>query len=104
MTTCLSGPCSSKKYFVGDVGTEIIVDVCVDITAALAQKLFVLKPGAAVPEEWVGGVYRSRYIRYVVVAGNFDVAGDYRVHGWVQLPTGEWTGDEDQFTVYDRFS
>jgi hypothetical protein len=102
MTVCQTG-CASSKYYVGDVGTEVLVDVCVDISAAIAVKLYVLKPGATAPVEWAGGVYQLQYIRYVIQAGDLSVAGEYKVQAWVQLPGGTWRGDVATFRVYAPF-
>jgi len=102
--SCQTGTCNSGKYYVGDIGTELIVDVCVDISTATSLKLFVMKPGDLVAEEWNGGLYQAHYIRYVITAGDLDRAGEYRVQAWIQLPTGEWRGDVDKFTVCDVFT
>lgn len=102
MTEC-SSTCTSSKYYVGDIGTELIVDVCVDISTATAVKLYVLKPGATVAVEWAGAVYQSHYIRYVIKSGDLSVPGEYRVQAGVTMPTGSWRGDVDVFRVYAPF-
>jgi hypothetical protein len=103
MTVCQTG-CGISKYYVGDVGTELIVDVCVDITAAVACKLYVMKPGATVAVEWAAGVYQTQYLRYVIQAGDLSIAGEYKVQAWVQLPSGSWRGDVGVFRVYPPFA
>lgn len=104
MTTSCTTGCGVSKYYVGDIGTELIVDVCVDITSATAAKLYVLKPGATAAVEWVAGVYQTQYLRHVCVAGDLSVAGEYKVQAWVQLPNGSWRGDVATFRVYPAFS
>jgi len=103
MSVCQTG-CGVSKYYVGDVGTELIVDVCVDITDAVACKLYVMKPGATVALEWAAGVYQTQYLRYVIQAGDLSVPGEYKVQAWVQLPGGAWRGDVGTFRVYPPFA
>jgi hypothetical protein len=100
MTECTGG---SSKAYVGDIGTEILVDVCVDITESTSVSLSVLKPGATTPVTWMGGIYQLQYVRYVVQAGDFSVAGEYKLQVRVVMPSGAWRGDMTTFRVYDVF-
>lgn len=103
MTACTTG-CGVSKVYVGDVGTEILVDVCVDISTATTVELSVLKPGATTAVTWAAGVYLLRYVRYVVQAGDLSVAGEYKLQVRVVLPGGAWRGDVTTFRVYDVFA
>jgi len=84
-TSC-DGP---DKYYVGDVGTQLLVDVCSDITTATLVALDVTKPdGTAV--RWVGTVSDTTKILYVVAVGDFDQAGEYRLQSYIEMPG--WIG------------
>lgn len=92
-----------SKYYVGDVGTEIIVDTCENITTATLVKLMVQKPDGT-NHEWIGAVYDTTKIRYVVQAGNFDQAGTYLVQAYVQMPGWAGRGNNTSFKIYPVFS
>jgi hypothetical protein len=89
MTTCTTCGNGDHKYYVGDVGTEIIVDTCHDISAATKVSLKVEKPDGIV-YEWIGSIYQTTKIRYVIRAGDLDQAGKYLVQAYVKL--GAWSG------------
>lgn len=100
--TCNS--CSvPSKFYVGDTGTEIIVDTCDDITTATLVKLMVQKPDDTIVE-WVGSVYDTTKIRHVVVAGDLDLAGEYLVQAYVQMPSWVGRGNNTSFKVNEPFS
>ena len=105
MATCGTNICGGggEKYYVGNLGTEIIVDTCKDITTATKVSLMVMKPNATVAEEWVGSVYEDTKIRYVVIAGDFDVAGEYRMQAYVEMPSWQGRGSTVRFKVSDLF-
>lgn len=83
-------PCDAKsKYYIGDVGTEIIVDTCENITSAISAKLLVQKPDRS-NHEWIGIVFEDTKIRYIVKEGDFDQVGVYLVQAFVA--TSDWSG------------
>jgi hypothetical protein len=86
----------SDKPRIGDVGTEIIIDMGVDITGATGLDFAIYKPswpatGGLV--NWTPTVYNSNYLRYIVVTGDFDEEGDYEVVPALTL--GGWSGHGD---------
>ena len=97
--SCLTTGCNADtKYFVGDVGTVLLVNVCTDITAATLAALDISKPDGTTVR-WVGSVYNTTYISYVVQSGDFDQTGEYRVQSYVELPSWTGHGDLDRFKV-----
>jgi len=99
---------SSAKYYVGAVGTEIVVDTEEDISTATVLKLLVKKPcGAEV--EWVGelgppntvGVYTT--IKYVVATGDWDTAGWWTVQAYVAMPGWSGLGATVKFKLYAAY-
>lgn len=95
--------CGVSKFYVGDVGTELLVDVCVDVTDATAVRIYVMKPGATTEVQWTAVVYEQHYLRHVCAAGDLSVAGTFKVQAWVQTPSGSWRGDVGTFRVYGPF-
>lgn len=102
MTVCSN--CSQNgKYYVGDIGTEIIVDTCSDITAATAVKLIVEKPDGTI-EDWDGSVYETTKIRHVVVSGDFDQSGEYTLQAHVTMPGWTGRGNATTFRISSAFA
>ena len=64
MTSCGTGCDGPSQFYLGDIGTEIIVDVCSDISTATLVSLKVMKPDGT-EHTWVGTVYQTQYIRYI---------------------------------------
>jgi hypothetical protein len=103
MTTSCGDSCADPtKYYVGDIGTEIIVDTCSDISTATLVSLKVKKPDDT-EVEWVGAIYDTTKIRYIVLAGDFDQSGKYRVQSYVEMPGWEGRGDTTYFKVSADF-
>ncbi len=100
--TC-STPCDCPgKYYVGDIGTIIIIDVCSDITTATLMALDVTKPDGTT-DRWVGSLSGSTSIQYVVDVDDFDQAGEYRVQSYIEMPNWSGHGDTTQFTVSEVY-
>ena len=93
---------AKEKVYVGSVGTEILADAGQNITGATVS-LEVIKPGGAVVV-WPAAVHDARLVRHTSVAGDFDVAGNYRVNPIIALGDGSWTGPGKtaEFHVYNK--
>lgn len=95
------------KIYVGDIGTDIILDAGQDITGATVS-VSVLKPGATAEATWAGTVYSidgaDQYVRHTTIAGDLDVPGVYRVQPVIALADGTWTGrgETAEFRVFDK--
>lgn len=93
-STCDADP----RYYQGDIGLDIIVDVCQDITTATKASLIVEKPDGELVE-WIGVVYEITNIRYTVVEGDLDQSGVYNVQSYVETPSWSGHGGMTQFRV-----
>jgi len=91
-STSCTGP---SKYYVGDIGTQIVVDVCGSLATATLVRFDVEKPDGT-SASWVGSVYGTTSITYTVVAGDFNQAGEYRLQSYVEMPG--WTGHGNTIT------
>jgi hypothetical protein len=99
---------NESKYYVGDVGTEILIDTGSDISTATVLKLLVKKPCGSTTE-WTGelgppntvGVYTR--IKYVVRQGDWDMAGWWNVQAYVEMPGWKGRGDTVKFRLYPDY-
>lgn len=77
--------------YVGDVGTEIILDCGSSVATATAQKILFKRPDKTTGEwvaEKVAG--NANQIRYILQAGDVAVAGIWVMQAYVVMPG--WTG------------
>jgi hypothetical protein len=104
MATVCSNCDLDGKYYIGDIGTEIIVDTCVDLVeaGAIVTNLIVEKPDRTV-EIWAGSIYGTTSIKYVVQVGDFDQAGPYRIQAYVEMSGWTGRGNTATFQVTDLF-
>jgi hypothetical protein len=102
MAICGDGCTAPSQYYVGDEGTEIIVDTCSDISAATVTDLIVRKPDGT-QVTWSGAIYDTTKIRYVTTTGDFDQAGRYRLQAYVEMPGWKGFGETTTFKVLAAF-
>lgn len=99
---------NQSKYYVGDVGTEVLVDTKSDISTATVLKLLVKKPSGE-EIEWVGvlgppnsiGVYTK--IKYIVKEGDWDTQGWWLVQSYVEMPSWRGRGETVKFRLYPEY-
>lgn len=93
---------TERKYYIGDVGTEILVDTLNDISTATVRALLVKKPDGS-RHEWFGTLSGTTKVRYLTVSGDFDQSGIYYLQSYVVLPGGSWKGRTGSFLVRKEF-
>ena len=93
---------SDSKYYVGDVGTELILDTCVDITTATLVQIMVQKPDDT-EEIWAANIYDTTHVRHVIQDGDWDQEGRYRYQAYVEMPSWEGRGDTVMHKIYSEF-
>ena len=77
------------EVFVGDVGTEMSLDCEMDISSATVMRIVVKKPNGK-RVRWAAQADGTSAIKYVIQAGDLDVAGDWDMQAYVEMPT--WSG------------
>ena len=93
----------TDKYYVGDVGTEIIVDCGTAITGATDLKLKVQKPDATTAE-WTATIDGTDNLKYTTIDGDFSVAGTYLVQASLTLSGWTGLGETAHFIIYDPYT
>jgi len=78
-----------SKVYVGDVGTEIILDCKEDISAATVSDILAKKPNGVVVT-WIGTVISLTKIKYATVASDLDMAGTWKLQ--VKVTVAGWSG------------
>ena len=106
---------SNNKIYVGDVGTEIILDTGSDISTATVTQILWKSPKGksgtwnAVLLKDDGEVYDPNVdsqvvtkIRYITKVNDIDVAGQWRLQAKIALPAWSGRGETAAFVVYDQ--
>ena len=78
-----------SEVFVGDVGTELLLDCGTDISTATLVKIIARTPRGN-KKEWTGAVLGTTTVRYVVAAGDLDYPGNWTLQTYVEMPG--WSG------------
>lgn len=100
-----------SKHYIDEVGTVVLINTGGDISDADTVSLDIKKPSGAIVE-WVGTVadiirdgitYENYGIRYVILAGDFNEAGIYKLQSLIDGIPGNWPGNTANFRIYARF-
>ena len=78
-----------NTVFVGDEGTELILDCGVNISTATVRKIVAKRPGGS-KAEWSAVASGTDAIKYVVQTGDLNVAGNWELQAYVEMPG--WKG------------
>jgi hypothetical protein len=90
------------KIYVGDKGTEIILDTGIDLTTATLVKILAIKPSQTTAL-WTATVYDTTKIKYTTSQadeGDWTETGTWKLQAYVELPVWKGHGETVQVTVY----
>lgn len=83
--------------FVGDEGTEIILNCGVDVTATTVRRIIARKPGGA-KVVWEAMLEGTTSIKYVAQAADLT-AGRWEFQAYVEMPGWKGFGEIAEHTV-----
>ena len=99
----------AEEIHVGDIGTLFEATIMdgsqvVDISGATTLQIIFLKPNGTRLEKTaaLSGDGTDGRMRYVTVAGDLDIAGFWKMQGFVELATWEGHSPIETFQVYDN--
>lgn len=90
------------RVYLGDTGTQIVLDCGQDISAATARTIEVRKPDGTVVS-WAATASGGTAIAFVTLAGSLDMPGQWKLQARVTLPSGVWRGETALLNVYANF-
>lgn len=93
-----------EKPYVGDIGTEILLDCGSDITAATDKKILVKKPDGTTHEWTDVAIQGGTKLQYFTVSGDFDQDGVYYFQAYVLLPTWQGKGETVELEVFRGYN
>lgn len=86
--------------FVGDVGTEIILDCGVSVASASVRTIKARSPSGVV-KQWAASPEGTNSIKYATATGDIDRAGGWRLQAYVEMPGWSGHGEVVILTVKD---
>lgn len=81
-----------SSVYMGDVGTAIILDCVAEVTDATVRSIKVKKANG-VRVTWSAALEGTTKIKYVVLAGDLDVVGNWTLQAYIEMPN--WSGSGD---------
>lgn len=88
----------SNNIYLGDVGTEILIDMQQDISTA-TDKSLKIRFADATTTTWSPTIVSSNYLRYIIQDGDLDVQGKCYVQPYLEFATWQGHGDTVNFTI-----
>jgi hypothetical protein len=89
----------SNQSYVGDIGTQIIVDTGEALASAIKTQLKIKKPdGTTVTKE--ATVSDVTKLLYAAIAGDLSAVGEYIVQAYVEFSDWKGHGAEARFVVH----
>jgi MinD-like ATPase involved in chromosome partitioning or flagellar assembly len=92
-----------NEVYVGDVGTQIVLDCEQDISTATVREILARKPDGTVVT-WPASASGTDAISYTILAGDLDQRGQWRLQARVTMPDGSWLGRTAKLLVYSPFT
>ena len=95
--------CETPKVYVGDIGTIILLDTGVDISAGSVFEIKVKKPDNTTAT-WTATLYGQSQVKYIAQSGDLNVAGTYLLQAKVTMPGWTGLGETASFEVLAVFT
>ena len=91
----------AQKVYIGDIGTEIILDTGQDLSTATSLKIKYRKPNGTTGE-WAASQVSgdSTKMKYVTQEGDLDVAGTWELQAYVEFASWQGHGEIATLVVY----
>lgn len=92
-----------SKVYVGDKGTEIILDCGADISTATIRKIKAKKPDGSTVD-WTATASGTTAVKYTTLTGDLSMAGNWQLQAYVETPAWSGLGETFTLTVYPAFN
>jgi len=93
---------SCDKVFENDIGTQIVLDTEVDISAATSLLIKYIKPDQVTAGQWTASLDETqKKLTFTTVSGTLDQSGVWMLQGYIVTPT--WSGHTERvrFEVHE---
>ncbi len=80
----MSDELAYNELYLNDEGTEILIDMGVNISTATVYTIKVKNEDEETT--WTPSIYESNYLRYIIQSSDVDVLGKYYLQPYLELP------------------
>jgi len=87
------------KHYVGEIGTEVIINCGTNISAASTKNLKVLKPDGKTEVVWAAEFSGTNSLKYIIKEGDLDQVGSYSIQPYIILNGWIGHGETVRFVV-----
>ncbi len=101
------------KHYVGEVGSNLILDTGVLIGSATQQYIIYRKPDGVTSGSFSGSLFSSYsqldgqigtyFVSHTLLAGDIDQPGEWRMQAFVASISGTWLGEMVKINIYGNF-
>lgn len=92
-----------SKTYIGDTGTEVILDCGQDVSSASARTIEARKPDGSTVS-WPAVAEGANGIKATSAADTFDQAGAWRLQARVTIGAGTWRGETATLRVFEHWT
>ena len=89
----------SNRVFVGDYGTEVILEIGEDVSSSTVRKIQYEKPDGSTGQ-WDASVYNTTFIKYTTIEDDIDQNGFWKFRAYIELPSWVGYGESDTVEIY----
>lgn len=100
------------KHYVGETGTDLLLDTGILIGSASAQYIKTYSP-AGVEGTFTASLYDSYsslavatgtyFLKHTLATADFSVPGEWRFQAFIGTASGTWYGETVKLKIYDEF-
>lgn len=91
-----------SAVFVGDEGTDIVIDCGIDISTATVRRIVVQKRENGPKIYWVAVPASATAMKYTTLAGDIDVSGTWKLQAYVETPSWKGHGEVVEMNVLNK--
>lgn len=92
-----------SKVYVGDKGTEIILDCGSDVSTATVRKIKAKRPDGTTVD-WTAAASGTNSIKYTTLTGDLSMAGNWQLQAYVETPAWSGLGETFSLAVYQAYN
>ncbi len=100
------------KHYVGEVGTDLLLDTGIDISGASVAEIRWRDGAGASTGQFTGSLFSSfskitglvgtNFVKYTLARGDLDVAGTWRFQAYIVTAAGTWWGEMVEEPVFNE--
>lgn len=101
-----------SKHYIGEIGTQILLDCGIDISDITNSRIYYKKSNLIVGT-WDASLYSSYsdlasgegtyYVSYTLAGTDINVAGEWELQAVVANTVGTWYGETASMLIYGTF-